>query len=200
MDKQAMMRVVEALLMAADRPLNLNELSKIISDGNKPPPRKLLQEVLAGLERECAGHAYELKQVASGYRYQTRADFSGWLAKLWEQKPPRYSRAALETLALIAYRQPVTRAAIEEVRGVAVSTNIIRAFEDRGWIEVVGHKETPGRPALYATTRRFLDDLNLRSLSELPVLPELRNAADVPPLRDAAADDAAETETTPAPG
>lgn len=179
MDKKELMRIVEALLMASSRPLSLNEVSKVMSDGQKPPPRKLLLEVFSDLARECEGRAYELVEVASGYRYQTRSNFSDWLAKLWEQKPARYSRAALETLALIAYCQPVTRAVIEDIRGVTVSTNIIRGFEDRGWIEVVGHKEVPGRPALYATTHSFLDDFNLRSLDELPELPQLRSASNV---------------------
>ncbi len=179
MEKKELMRVIEALLMASSRPLSPNEMGKVIGDGQKPVPRKVLLEALAELARECEGKAYELVEVASGYRYQTRAEFSDWLAKLWEQKPARYSRAALETLALIVYRQPVTRAVIEDIRGVAVSTNIIRGFEDRGWIEVVGHKEVPGRPALYATTRAFLDDFNLRSLDELPELPQLRSASEV---------------------
>lgn len=168
-----MKKVVEALLMASPRPLQFNELAKLLVHDGKAPDRALLGETIAALEAECAGRAVELTQVASGYRYQTREDYAPWLAKLWEEKPPRYSKALLEILALIAYRQPVTRAAIEEVRGVSVSSGTLRILEERGWIEIAGYKETPGRPALYATTRAFLDDLNLRSLDELPALAAL---------------------------
>lgn len=174
-----MKRVVEALLMASPRPLQFNELAKLLARDGKAPDRATLGEALAALEAECAGRAVELTQVASGYRYQTREEYAPWLAKLWEEKPPRYSRALLETLALIAYRQPITRAAIEEVRGVSVSTNTVRTLEERGWIEVAGRKETPGRPALYATTRAFLDDFNLRSLDDLPALAPLPDPQDM---------------------
>ncbi len=177
-----MKRVVEALLMASPRPLQFNELARLLAHDGKAPDRALLGETITALEAECAGRAIELTQVASGYRYQTREDYAPWLAKLWEEKPPRYSKALLEILALIAYRQPVTRAAIEEVRGVSVSSGTLRILEERGWIEIAGHKETPGRPALYATTRAFLDDLNLRSLDELPALAALGgDGTGVPP-------------------
>jgi len=166
--------------MASPRPLQFNELAKLLAHDGQAPDRATLGEALAALEDECAGRAVELTQVASGYRYQTREEYAPWLAKLWEEKPPRYSRALLETLALIAYRQPLTRAAIEEVRGVSVSTNTVRTLEERGWIEVAGHKETPGRPALYATTRAFLDDFNLRSLDDLPALAPLPDPQDLP--------------------
>ena len=116
-----------------------------------------------------------MKQVASGFRFQVRADFETWVVRLWEQKPPRYSRALMETLALIAYRQPITRGEIEDIRGVSVSTNIIRTLEERNWIKSLGHKEVPGRPALYGTTREFLDYFNLKSLNELPTLVEIRD-------------------------
>ncbi|MDD9886133.1 MAG: SMC-Scp complex subunit ScpB [Gammaproteobacteria bacterium] len=179
MDAQRMKKVVEALLMASPRPLQFNELAKLLAHDGKAADRATLGEALAALEAECDGRAVELTQVASGYRYQTREEYAPWLAKLWEEKPPRYSRALLETLALIAYRQPLTRAAIEEVRGVSVSTNTVRTLEERGWIEVAGHKETPGRPALYATTRAFLDDFNLRSLDDLPTLAPLPDPQDM---------------------
>ncbi|MBT8433734.1 MAG: SMC-Scp complex subunit ScpB, partial [Gammaproteobacteria bacterium] len=117
----------------------------------------------------------ELKQVASGFRFQVRTDFETWIVRLWEQKPPRYSRAMMETLALIAYRQPITRGEIEDIRGVSVSTNIIRTLEERNWVKSLGHKEVPGRPALYGTTREFLDYFNLKSLNELPSLVEIRD-------------------------
>ena len=128
----------------------------------------MLKTVLKDLSDDCDDRGIELIEVASGYRYQTRTEHAPWLTKLWEDKPPRYSKACIETLALIAYRQPITRAGIEEVRGVSVSTSIIRTLEERGWIKIVGHKEVPGRPALYATTQDFLDDFNIRSISELP--------------------------------
>ncbi len=117
----------------------------------------------------------ELKQVASGFRLQVRSDYETWVARLWEQKPPRYSRALMETLALIAYRQPITRGEIEDIRGVSVSTNIIRTLEERDWVKSLGHKEVPGRPTLYGTTREFLDYFNLKSLNELPTLAEIRD-------------------------
>ena len=183
MDKAEIKLILEALLMVSDRPLSLDEMSKIVRKGNQRASRKGLLDALEELKEECEGRSYELKEVASGYRYQTRSQFAHWLAKLWEQKPPRYSRAALETLALIAYKQPITRAAIEEVRGVAVNTSIIRSFEERGWIKVVGHKETPGHPALYATTKNFLDDFNLCSTGDLPELPDISNQEDILPLQ-----------------
>ena len=198
MDAAQMKRVVEALLMASPRPLQFNELAKLLARDGKAADRALLGETLAALEAECAERAVELTQVASGYRYQTRADYAPWLAKLWEEKPPRYSKALLETLALIAYRQPTTRAAIEEVRGVSVSSGTLRILEERGWIEIVGHKETPGRPALYATTRVFLDDLNLRSLDELPALAALAAAeadTEATPVAEAEAASAAPAPT-----
>ena len=130
-------------------------------------------QLLAELAEEWQGRAVELVSLASGWRFQTRAELQPYLDKLFPEKPPRYSRAVMETLAIIAYRQPVTRGDIEDVRGVGVSTQIIQALETRGWIDVVGHRETPGRPALYATTTRFLDDLGLRSLEELPPLEEI---------------------------
>ena len=161
-------QIVEALLMAAARPINLKEMKKLLRENGKSPDTELLKTVLRDLSDDCADRGIELAEVASGYRYQTRIEYAPWLTKLWEDKPPRYSKACLETLALIAYRQPITRAGIEEVRGVSVSTSTIRTLEERGWIKIVGHKEVPGRPALYATTPGFLNDFNIRSISELP--------------------------------
>ena len=161
-------QIVEALLMAAARPINLKEMKKLLRENGKSPDTELLKMVLRDLSDDCADRGIELAEVASGYRYQTRIEYAPWLTKLWEDKPPRYSKACLETLALIAYRQPITRAGIEEVRGVSVSTSTIRTLEERGWIKIVGHKEVPGRPALYATTPGFLNDFNIRSISELP--------------------------------
>ena len=133
--------------------------------------RGALQEI----EQECEGRGFELKQVASGYRFQVRSDYGEWVSRLWKEKPPRYSRALLETLALIAYKQPITRGDVEEIRGVAVSTNIIRTLREREWIRVVGHRDVPGHPALYATTKNFLDYFNLRNLDELPSLVEIKD-------------------------
>ena len=172
MKKQVLKQTVEALLMASDRPLTPGELLRVIRRQDDAVTGGDVEKALAALANECEGRGVELRQVASGYRYQTRGQFSEAIARLWEEKPPRYSRALLETLALIAYRQPVTRAEIEEVRGVTVSTYTIRLLEEREWIKSVGHKEVPGRPLLYATTPGFLDYFNLRGLDELPALLE----------------------------
>ena len=163
-------RILEAALLAAQEPLSPSELKRLF-DGELGVDaiRKLLAEVA----HDWQGRAVELVSLSSGWRFQTRAELQPYLDKLFPDKAPRYSRAVMETLAIIAYRQPVTRGDIEDVRGVVVSTQIIQALENRGWIDVVGHRETPGRPALYATTRKFLDDLGLRSLEELPPLEEI---------------------------
>ena len=163
-------RILEAALLAAQEPLSPSELNRLF-DGELGVDaiRKLLAEVA----QDWQGRAVELVSLSSGWRFQTRAELQPYLDKLFPEKAPRYSRAVMETLAIIAYRQPVTRGDIEDVRGVVVSTQIIQALETRGWIDVVGHRETPGRPALYATTTKFLDDLGLRSLEELPPLEEI---------------------------
>lgn len=160
-------RVLEAALLAAREPLSPLELSKLF---DKTLSTDTIRKLLDELRKEWAEQAVELVQLASGWRFRTRAEYLPFLDRLNPEKPPKYSRAVLETLAIIAYRQPVTRGDIEEIRGVVVSSNVIRTLEDRGWIDVVGHRETPGRPALFATTRKFLDDLGLRSASELPPL------------------------------
>ncbi|MBC6414520.1 MAG: SMC-Scp complex subunit ScpB [Chromatiales bacterium] len=166
--KKQLKPVLEALLMAANHPINVKEMRKLLSENGKTPDTQLLKEALTELIDECAERGIELVEVASGYRYQTRADYAPWLLKLWESKPPRYSKACLETLALIAYRQPITRSDMEQVRGISVATSTMRILEERGWIQIAGHKEVPGRPALYTTTDKFLDDFNIRSLDELP--------------------------------
>jgi segregation and condensation protein B len=163
-------RVLEAVLLANQAPLTLAELRKVFQDELN---NDFLRRALEDLRAEWQGRGVELVAVADGWRFQTRPEFQAYLDRLNPEKPPRYSRAVLETLSIIAYRQPVTRGDIEEIRGVAVGSQIVRSLEERGWIEVVGHKDVPGRPALYATTRRFLSDLGLRALSELPPLPEL---------------------------
>lgn len=165
--------IVEGLLMAAGRPLTLDNIIQVFARGEKPD-RKELKAVMEAIAADCDDRGFELKQVASGYRFQVKQGLSEWVAKLWEEKPPRYTRALLETLALIAYRQPITRGDIEEIRGVAVSPNIIRTLLDREWVRVVGHRDVPGRPALLATTKQFLDYFNLKSLQELPPLSEIK--------------------------
>nr|WP_245245468.1 SMC-Scp complex subunit ScpB [Methylocaldum sp. RMAD-M] len=167
-----MKTIIEAALLAAGRPLSFAELENLFADNERPEPAEI-QSALAELAEDCRGRAVELKQVASGYRLQVREAFSPWVSRLFEERPGRYSRAFLETLAIIAYRQPVTRGEIEDIRGVAVSSGIVRTLQERGWVQVVGHKEVPGRPALLATTKQFLDYFNLKSLGELPPLQEL---------------------------
>ena len=171
-------RILEAALLASPEPLQVLELKRLFDQElNVETLRKLLDE----LREEWSGRAVELVSLASGWRFQTRAEFQPYVERLMPEKAPRYSRAVMETLAIIAYRQPVTRGDIEDIRGVTVSTQIVQALENRGWIDVVGHRETPGRPALYATTRQFLDDLGLRSLQELPPLEEIAKTLEFEP-------------------
>lgn len=166
--------IIEAALMAAGQPLSIDRLLTLFVD-DQQPSRDDIKDALKTLEEECADRGVELKRVSSGYRYQARQDYAEWVGRLWEERPPRYSRALLETLSLIAYRQPITRGDIEDVRGVTVSSNIIKTLLERDWIKVVGHRDVPGRPAMYATTKQFLDYFNLKSLSELPTLAEIRD-------------------------
>ncbi len=175
LDADQLKRIVEAALMAAAEPLSVNRMAALFKPSELDPQagRKQIRDILAALAAEAQGRGYELKQVASGYRFQIRQGLSPWVSRLWEEKPPRYSRALLETLALIVYRQPVTRADIESVRGVAVGQNILRTLLERGWIRVVGQREAPGRPNLYGATRGFLDYFNLRSFDDLPPLEEI---------------------------
>lgn len=167
-------RIVEGAIMAADKPLGLDQLQALF-DEKEQPTRTVLEHVISRIEHACEDRGFELKKVASGWRFQVRESVSPWVGRLWDEKPQRYSRALLETLALIAYRQPATRGDIEDVRGVTVNTNIIRTLLDREWIRVVGQRDVPGRPSMYATTRRFLDYFNLQSLDELPSLAEVRD-------------------------
>ena len=161
--------ILEALLLAAGEPLTPDRLLAVFPEAERPD-RDTLRAALAELAADYAGRGIALVEVASGFRLQVPKTFSPWVSRLWEERAARYSRALLETLALIAYRQPITRGEIEDVRGVSLSGGIMKALQERGWIKVVGHREVPGRPALYATTRAFLDYFNLRSLSELPPL------------------------------
>tara|TARA_Y200000002_G_scaffold287317_1_gene241426 strand:- start:2296 stop:2904 length:609 start_codon:yes stop_codon:yes gene_type:complete len=166
--------IIEALLFSSSRPLSEKEILSAF-DLRSPPTSSEIKEALKSIEKKYSENSIELVKVASGYRLRIRQEYSSWVAKLWEAKPQKYSRALLETLALIAYKQPITRGEIEEVRGVSVSSQIIRTLLDRSWIKIVGHRDVPGRPALFSTTKDFLDDLNLSKLSDLPELPEIQN-------------------------
>ncbi|GHD47475.1 segregation and condensation protein B [Marinobacter persicus] len=170
--------IVEALLLAAGKPLSVDQLRDAFAEDERPT-RQIMEHVLVMLADACEDRGFELKNVASGYRLQVRQEFAPWVRTLFEEKPQRYSRALLETLALIAYRQPITRGEIEEIRGVTVSSNIIRTLSEREWVRVVGHRDVPGRPAMYATTRQFLDYFNLTGLDELPPLSEIRDLEEI---------------------
>ena len=174
LDYEQLSRVVEALLLAADAPLTLEQLVKLVAV-DFPVAKRDLRLALERLEQRQAGSAAELVEVASGWRLQVRAAYAEIVSRLWQEKPPRLTRALLETLALICYRQPITRGEIEDVRGVAVSSNILKTLLERGWIREVGVRETPGRPSLYGTTPQLLDDLNLRTLDQLPALPDVKD-------------------------
>lgn len=175
-DPKELAVLLEGFLLAAGKPLSLERLGELFEEAERPAP-SLLRRAIELLAQSCEGRAFELKEVASGYRLQVRERLSPWVGRLWEERPQRYSRAMLETLALIAYRQPITRGEIEEIRGVAVNSQIVRTLLEREWIRVVGHRDVPGRPAMFATTRLFLDHFNLKSLDELPPLAALREMA-----------------------
>lgn len=194
MDEDRVQRIVEAALLAADGPLTVADITSLFREGelDAENPSGQVRAVLKQLETDAGGRGVELKRVASGYRFQVRQELSQWVSRLWDEKPPRYTRALLETLALIAYKQPVTRGDIEEVRGVSVSQNIMRTLLERDWIRVVGQREVPGRPSLYGTTRGFLDYFNLRSLDELPPLAEIRELLE-PQMEEAVAAGAPDT-------
>lgn len=174
MTEQELKRIIEAILFAADDPVNLSQLQAVFAEDDGPDT-DAIKAAIAALQDDYTEHSLELREINSGYRFQVKQDYANWVAKLWEEKPSRYSRAVLETLALVAYRQPITRGEIEEVRGVSVSTQIIKTLQEREWVKVVGHRDVPGKPALYATTHEFLDYFNLKSLQDLPPLAELRD-------------------------
>ena len=165
--------IIEGLLLAASRPLNLSEIAQVF-DEDERPDKKELKKIIEVIEADCSDRGFELQEVASGYRFQVKQELSSWVGKLWDERPPRYTRALLEILALIVYKQPITRGDIEEIRGVSVSPNIIRTLIDREWVRVVGHRDVPGRPAMFATTKTFLDYFNLKSLQNLPPLSEIK--------------------------
>lgn len=180
MELDSLKRIIEAALLASVQPLTVPQLSSLF-DEFEMPSHDDLARALHQLMDDCAERGVELAEVASGFRYQVRQDVHAFVARLWTERPSRYSRALLETLSLIAYRQPITRAEIEQIRGVAVSTNIVRTLEEREWVRVVGYRDLPGKPALLGTTRQFLDYFNLKSLDQLPPLSEIREIEDLDP-------------------
>jgi len=174
MESQQLRNIIEAAMLAAGGPLSIDQLKALFGeDADSGPEKKEIREVIKQLQEEYAERGIEVREVASGFRIQVRENMGQWLAKLWSERPPRYTRALMETLAIIAYRQPVTRGDIEEIRGVAVSTNIIRTLLERDWIKVVGHRDVPGKPAMFGSTRQFLDYFGLKKLDDLPPLAEL---------------------------
>jgi segregation and condensation protein B len=181
--RTSLKNILEALLLASDEPLTLPVIASVFTDEERPSQSAIghaMQELAAGYE----DRGLELKEVASGFRLQVRQEVNPWVSRLWEDRPQRYSRALLETLALIAYRQPITRGDIEEVRGVSVRTNIIRMLQEREWIRVVGHRDVPGKPALFGTTKVFLDYFDLKSLDDLPSLAEIMDMGSIEPELD----------------
>ena len=173
MDSLPLKQIIEGAILAAEAPLSIDQLMQLFEDDELE--RVDVRDALQEIEHDCESRGFELKEVASGYRFQVRSSYGEWVSRLWKEKPPRYSRALLETLALIAYKQPITRGDVEEIRGVAVSTNIVRTLLEREWVRIVGHRDVPGHPALYATTKSFLDYFNLRNLDELPSLAEIKD-------------------------
>ena len=173
MSETGLVHIVEGALMAAGEPLSVKRLSQLFDEFERPTDEDI-SSALEEVAERCEGRGYELVRVASGFRFQVRQNLATWVGRLWQERPQRYSRALLETLSLIAYRQPITRGEIEEIRGVAVSSNIVKTLHEREWVRVVGHRDVPGRPAMYATTRQFLDYFNLKSLEDLPPLAEIK--------------------------
>ena len=173
--------LLEAFLLASGKPQSLERLFELFEEGERPEPA-VFKKALTILGKSCDGRAFELKEVASGYRLQIREKFAPWVGRLWEERPQRYSRAMLETMALIAYRQPITRGEIEDVRGVAVNSHIVKTLLEREWIRIVGYRDVPGKPAMFATTKAFLDHFNLKNLDDLPPLAELRELEPEPML------------------
>lgn len=181
MDIAKLKNILEAVLLAADRTLTVVQLEALFELDEERPTRDEIRQALHEMADDYASRGYELKQVASGFRLQVKQEYATWVSRLWEEKPARYTRALLETMALIAYRQPITRGEIEEVRGVSVSSNIVKTLLERDWIKVLGHKDVPGKPALYGTTKEFLDYFNLNSLDQLPTLAEIKDLDSIHP-------------------
>jgi segregation and condensation protein B len=174
MSEIGLVQIIEGALLAAGKPLTVAQLGALFEE-NERPDNAAIRTALEEVATRCDERGFELQEVASGFRFQVRQSLSPWVARLWQERPQKYSRALLETLALIAYRQPITRGEIEEISGVAVSSNIIKTLHERDWIRVVGHRDVPGRPAMYATTRQFLDYFNLKTLDQLPALADIRD-------------------------
>ena len=181
MDLQKLKNTLEALLLSADKPMDVNALDLLFEIDEDRPSKDEIRQALQSLQEDYQGRGIELKEISSGYRIQVVQDYAPWVSRLWEEKPPRYSRALLETLVLIAYRQPITRGEIEEIRGVSVSSQIMKTLMEREWIRVLGHKDVPGKPSMYGTTRDFLDYFNLKSLDEMPALSEIKDLDKIHP-------------------
>lgn len=177
-DTALLCQIIEGAIMAAAQPLTVARILELFDEDTAPAKEAVLQ-ALETIQAQCQGRGFELKEVASGWRFQVRDNLAGWVNRLWDEKPQKYSRALLETLSLIAYRQPITRGDIEEIRGVAVSSHIMKTLLERDWVKVIGHRDVPGRPSLYATTRQFLDYFNLKSLEDLPSLSEIRDLDEI---------------------
>jgi segregation and condensation protein B len=181
-------QIIEGALLAAGRPLSIDQILMLFIDEDQPS-RQEIREAIDSLKQDCENRGVELAEVSSGFRFQVRPDLAKWVSRLWEEKPARYSRAVMETLALIAYRQPITRGEIEDVRGVSVSSHIVKGLLEREWVRIVGHRDVPGKPALFGTTKTFLDYFNLKSLSDLPPLAEIKNIESIEGELDFSAED-----------
>ncbi len=193
-DQAMLRRIVEGAVLAAGQPMSVAKILELF-DTFVAPDKEEIQAALEDIQAETKGRGFELKEVASGWRFQVCDDLAPWVGRLWDEKPQKYSRALLETLSLIAYRQPITRGDIEEIRGVAVSSHIMKTLLERDWVKVVGHRDVPGRPSLYATTRQFLDYFNLKSLEELPSLSEIRDLDEINPMLNLVEDGVGEKDT-----
>ena len=175
MTQEQLKKIIEAALMVSGRPLSINQLLELFDRDTEQPEKSDIRAALSELQTDYADRGTELKEVASGFRFQVRSDYAPWVNRLYDERAPRYSRALLETLAIIAYRQPITRGEIENIRGISVNTNIIKTMQEREWVRVVGYRDVPGKPELLATTRQFLDYFNLKQLSDLPSLAEIKD-------------------------
>ncbi len=197
MENNKLKNILEAVLLASDKTLSVIQLEGLFELDEERPTRDEIRQALHEMAEDYETRGYELKQVASGFRLQVRQEFATWVGRLWEERPARYTRALLETMSLIAYRQPITRGEIEEVRGVSVSSNIIKTLLERDWVKVLGHKDVPGKPSLYGTTKEFLDYFNLKSLDQLPTLAEIKDLDSIHPelALDEMSDEDAESES-----
>ncbi len=203
MEDKELKNIIEASLLAAGKPLSLDQMTAVFEE-DKAPEREAIRAMIKALNEEYEERGIEIKQVSSGYRLQVKKELAPWVSRLWDEKPARYTRALLETLSLIAYRQPITRGEIEDVRGVSVSSNIIKTLQEREWVKVLGYRDVPGKPAMYGTTKEFLDYFNLKSLSQLPSLQELRDIESInaeldlddnaPPAKEVSAEAEVDTE------